>query len=298
MGRKPKIMKTCTMCGQEKEMVANFYKSYSFMFKGNNERLPLCKECVNKMFQRYLKKTKSSMKALYECCRKLDIYFKESLYISMAEKYDDKVIFGQYISKINSLPQNKGRTFENSDLLDLEKEEKEKQVAYERYKASSEFDLVRKQGKNFTKEELQELEEHYEFYEKKVDLSKIQVERMVVQICIKEIEIEKARMNGENTKDLENLLIKYMNEGSLTPKTMSAMEQSQSQKTFGTWIDDIEQYRPAEYFKDKKIYEDFDSLKEYLERFIFRPLKNLLIGTREFDGEFNVEEDSSGDKNG
>ena len=75
--------------------------------------------------------------------RKLDIYFKESLYISMAEKYDDKVIFGQYISKINSLPQNKGRTFENSDLLDLEKEEKEKQVAYERYKASSEFDLVR-----------------------------------------------------------------------------------------------------------------------------------------------------------
>ena len=44
--------------------------------------------------------------------------------------------------------------------------------------------------------------------------------------------------------------------------------------------------------------EDFDSLKEYLERFIFRPLKNLLIGTREFDGEFNVEEDSSGDKDG
>ena len=44
----------------------------------------------------------------------------------------------------------------------------------------------------------------------------------------------------------------------------------------------------AEYFKDKSIYEDYDGILDYIKRFVFRPLKNLLTGTREFDKEFNI----------
>ena len=40
------------------------------------------------------------------------------------------------------------------------------------------------------------------------------------------------------------------------------------------------------YFEDKKLYEDYDHIKEYIDRFLFRPLKNLITGSRDFDKEF------------
>ena len=51
---------------------------------------------------------------------------------------------------------------------------------------------------------------------------------------------------------------------------------------------DIEEYCPAEYYKDKTLYADFDHLKEYILRFMSRPLKNLLTGSKEMDKEFNL----------
>jgi hypothetical protein len=64
---------------------------------------------------------------------------------------------------------------------------------------------------------------------------------------------------------------------------------------YGAWVRDIEKYRPAEYFEDKKIYFDFDKIGEYFQRFTLRPLKNLLTGSRDFDKEFSIEEDNGED---
>ena len=56
----------------------------------------------------------------------------------------------------------------------------------------------------------------------------------------------------------------------------------------GEMIRDIEEFCPAEYYKDKKLYADFDHLKEYIERFMTRPLRNLLTGSKELDKEFSL----------
>ena len=59
-------------------------------------------------------------------------------------------------------------------------------------------------------------------------------------------------------------------------------------KPIGMLYRDIEEYCPAEYYKDKTLYADFDHLKEYILRFMSRPLKNLLTGSKEMDKEFNL----------
>ena len=59
-------------------------------------------------------------------------------------------------------------------------------------------------------------------------------------------------------------------------------------KPIGMLFRDIEEYCPAEYYKDKKLYADFDHLKEYISRFMARPLVNLLTGSKEMDKEFNL----------
>lgn len=56
----------------------------------------------------------------------------------------------------------------------------------------------------------------------------------------------------------------------------------------GVWISDIEKFAPAEYYKDKSLYHDADGIGSYASRFIFRPLKNLLTGSKELDKEFNL----------
>ena len=109
-------------------------------------------------------------------------------------------------------------------------------------------------------------------------------------ICIKELEIRKARQMGKPTDKLEKALRESMADASLTPKTMSEINKTDSEKTFGLWVKDIENNRPAEYFEDKALYEDYDHIGEYFDRFIKRPLKNLLTGSRDFDKEYNVED--------
>ena len=56
----------------------------------------------------------------------------------------------------------------------------------------------------------------------------------------------------------------------------------------GEMIRDIEEYCPAEYYKDKKLFADFDKVREYIDRFMTRPLRNLLTGSKELDKEFSL----------
>ena len=47
-----------------------------------------------------------------------------------------------------------------------------------------------------------------------------------------------------------------------------------------------------EYYKDKSLYKDFDGLGDYFERFVKRPLRNLMTGSTDRDFEYCVKEKS------
>ena len=135
-------------------------------------------------------------------------------------------------------------------------------------------------------EDLIWLESDYSEWITNHDCDKLSVRRLVQRICIKELELRKAQEKGLPTDKLEKAYLDLLNSGNLTPRTMNATNETESTKTFGVWLRDIEKTRPCEYFEDKKIYEDYDHIKEYIDRFLFRPLKNLITGSRDFDKEF------------
>lgn len=60
---------------------------------------------------------------------------------------------------------------------------------------------------------------------------------------------------------------------------------------YGVWLSDIEKNSPADYYKDKLLFKDFFGIKEYVERLLFRPLKNLLTGSKEMDNEYSIQDD-------
>ena len=57
---------------------------------------------------------------------------------------------------------------------------------------------------------------------------------------------------------------------------------------WGKFIQQIENYTPAELYKDKGLFADADSIGEYYRRFIVRPFKNFTTGSNDPDEEYRV----------
>lgn len=283
----------CPMCGKIKLMIGNnFYKSSSPLFEGNPEgRMCWCKNCINELYKNIFKECKSETKAIYEVCQRIDAYFYRGLIDTMKQKIENEELSketccGWYLGKVTSLPAFAKKTFRDSDPLeDIEVIQNEANVV------TTEKQLIKKWGDKYSLEDLVFLEEHYAEWEERIDTSKLQVQKLIIRICTAELQLTKVEPGSAREEAIERRLMGLMDKANLTPKSMSKLDGGDSNKVYGVWIRDIEQTRPAEYFQDKKLYEDYDGLLEYFNRFILRPLKNLLLGTREFDFEFNLEKD-------
>ena len=74
-----KAKKFCTSCGEEKRPSLDFYISRSKLYKFNEGRMPICKECLVKVFRELKAKYSDEVKALYHLCMLFDIYFSKDL---------------------------------------------------------------------------------------------------------------------------------------------------------------------------------------------------------------------------
>lgn len=243
-----------------------------------NKKLPICKHCLKKFVYEDKKINLDKFKNILQI---YDIPFYEKEW--NASLNGSKEVLGSYMRIVYL--NYKDKHWKDGDITD-------KKLIYDESDIGklSERELLNKWGSGFSLDELQWLENNYYNWTTNTDCKKFNIQKLVKLICIKELDIRIARQNGKPTDKLEKSLLELMNNSNLTPKTMSAMNETDSAKRYGKWLEDIEQNEPAEYFKDKSIYEDFDGIKGYFDRFILRPLKNLLTNTREFDHEFNVED--------
>jgi hypothetical protein len=244
----------------------------------HNGRLSICKHCLKKFVYEDKKINLDKFKNILQI---YDIPFYEKEW--NASLNGSKEVLGSYMRIVYL--NYKDKHWKDGDITD-------KKLIYDESDIGklSERELLNKWGSGFSLDELQWLENNYYNWTTNTDCKKFNIQKLVKLICIKELDIRIARQNGKPTDKLEKSLLELMNNSNLTPKTMSAMNETDSAKRYGKWLEDIEQNEPAEYFKDKSIYEDFDGIKGYFDRFILRPLKNLLTNTREFDHEFNVED--------
>ena len=52
----------------------------------------------------------------------------------------------------------------------------------------------------------------------------------------------------------------------------------------------VENFSPAEFFKDKDIFKDYNGIEDYCNRHIKRSTDNLINGTSIRDNEYTVED--------
>jgi hypothetical protein len=282
----------CVYHGGKPISLSNFYLSSSLIFKGIGV-IPICKDCMKDLFNYYLEKYENDKMALYKFCERIDFPFYESAYKGAKKTSEASgwMLHQAYFKQINSFRNvnNYGDCFDDGDKISNDiKSNKEISVKEEDFIITRE--MIKVWGSGYTKEDYEFLEDSYRMWTTECKADLLSERKLFRQICLKELEIRKGRESGKNVDKQVEALQKLMKDANVSPKDINAANDPSNEKVLGMKIKEIESTKPCEVFNDKSLYNDYDGFLDYWKRFVLRPMKNLLIGSREFDKEFNIEE--------
>lgn len=105
----------CLRCGRDWETpVGHFYKSNNSHYDANSNYVPLCRDCVNEMFDDYNRRYGTKMACII-MCYKLDIPFYHSLFDSINTNNGTDFNIGNMVRSMNNR-QYKGQNFSQTLL--------------------------------------------------------------------------------------------------------------------------------------------------------------------------------------
>jgi hypothetical protein len=288
---------------------------------------PICKTCINEKCYN-VEKDEIDVDALKDVLRQLDKPYNDVALQGAIDQYNKQYggrevppgkrvkIVGLYFKTINSLSQyvgmdwKRGVEFNNKQnsqavngvvtVREDKYEPKAKSKDDEKYYLEDDDDFVvtstilKRFGTGYTKNEYRDLDLHYSMLKEQAPADDLVVENFILDLC--SIKIQQTRMRQaqdvERYGKLTQLYQTTLASANLKPKGMKDNTQADA---YSLWVKDIEKFTPAEYFKDKSIYKDFDGLGEYFQRFIVRPFKNLITGSKDMDKEFSIGQAQTGD---
>lgn len=287
----------CICCGYKKhykKQKGNFYTSSSPLFEGNNGYIPLCRDCCENYFS-HLKDVFSGNeeKALDRICAIYDWYYNDNIAAASRKITEEQSRLASYISKLN-LKQNKelGTTYLDTikdrstlSINTLEDLEELNEVGEKTVSKS----VINKWGFGYEPEEYSLLQEHYKMLTTQFINADAVQDALIKDLCIIKV-IQNRAMKSGNTDSFDKSTKLYhstLRAGGL--KTRSETDGADNESAcWGNFTKMVEQYNPAEIYKDKLLFKDVDEIESYFKRFILRPIKNFFTGTRVQDDEFNI----------
>lgn len=291
----------CVSCGRTYEKQnGNFYKSKSKIFAGNDQYAPFCKDCLESLYMHLTEfYGNDEYRAMERICMMLDLYYSDSI-MDQTSKATTNTRIAAYLRLLNlTQPKDFDKTY-NDTVIELKAakvsvdDAEDVRIANETQETritQRDLDLF---GFGWAPDEYADMRRLYRnMRDGKGDLT-AKEEMDLVSLCRTRSMINRALAAGNN-KDYISLTGLYQDTVKQFEerfKKESAAQQS-SIDPVGVMIRTIEQYTPAEYYKDKQLYKDADGVKEYIERFMTRPLRNIILGTKDMDEEFSVEDGSS-----
>ncbi len=282
----PKII--CIKCGCENQ--SNFYstKDEDRKYFG---KVPYCKDCIKKFYEKYLMKYKNMNLAVYYTLRKIDVPYIQAAYNGAIENINKKdatikgedAIISAYMKGLAFSDRNGwGCSFDDSQgeseidglssydvYTKVKKNRKVKssenvnQDDYETIEYDTQY-LIDKWG-NFDQEDLSKLESTYLDYEEQLggDIEDASTKTLVKQICYQTLEINEERETKGDTTKLVPVLTNLMDKvGLVTKKDNDKLKNIK----VGTTIKDIEYTHPI---ADKgERYKDVDGIGDMVSAMV------------------------------
>lgn len=325
----------CTQCNTVLHN-KHFYKS-SFGLYSKLGYIPICKECLNSLFDTYTELYRDNRKAMQRICMAFDLYYSDAIFNNCIES--EKVAVGQYVRRLN-IVQYRGKTFDTSisegftfgseeykpiilesdnDVIEepIRHEEEQKQIEPEQeepkqkeytndvddYNNSFEVEVtidsygekikqadIDRWGFGFDKADYDTLNNHYNQIKNANPNCDNNQEIFITDLCYTKMQQMKA-LRGGRVDDFNKLTESYRKSFQQAGLKAKADDEKANDDAWSEWTYNISQYTPEEYYKDKKLYEDYDYLDEYIKRHIGRPISNIEHDTSERDYEYYVHDD-------
>lgn len=285
----------CSCCGHKyAKQERNFNKSKSPIYKGNNGYMTICIKCISELFNGYVDFfDKDEDAAMERICQITDMCVDEVAWAASRKKNANQGRMSAYVSRLN-LNQSTAETYSDTLIRRWEKQQEEEAnspAAEQENTPQIAKETLRRFGVGFSDGEYDVMESEYnswvERYGAPVDKRQ---EELYVSMCYLKLNLQKGIQNDSaGVGALANSYKGFIEAATTEIEDRKKKAEAEMElKPLGVLIRDIEQYCPAEYYKDKKLYADFDHLKDYISRFMARPLRNLLTGSKEMDKEFNL----------
>lgn len=289
----------CRKCANLRP-ASEFYEASDNGLVDTNGLFSVCKDCVQKIYNDIFEKEQSMEKTVHRMCIALNLrYSNEAVeatrtHIQTLLEGGKQVnaIFSIYKQKLMSVKKSMDKSIPNYDgyedigTIYTSKEANVKELAIPK-------EVVEFWGNDISKESIRFLENKYTSFKQTHKADSYAEITLLQQVCYTLLDIKNLRANGDDTDKAVKQLQSLMNNLTFSPSTSSSMNvNGKGMDAFGLWIKDIEESEPAQWLKTDPrgdLYRDVGDIELYFQRYIVRPLKNFITGSKDF----NVEEDST-----
>ena len=257
----------------------------------SNGLFSICKDCVNSLFVQFYLVERSKERTLLKMCRILNVLYSEISVESTMKQIASHEASGKNVTSVFGLYKSKlaaeTRGFETTDgILDLRFVEPEKDVL-ERTIENTVEDLEQLKdfwGGGLRDDQYDYLESQLDFYRRTHKADTAAEVSLLRQICFAEMDIREARESSKKSSDSAiKRLQELMKNAGVDPAKASIASAGKSQDAFSSFVKIIEENEPAEYYEDKDLFKDHDNIDWYFKKYVTRPLKNFITGSRDFD---------------
>ena len=236
----------------------NFPVSYAALYKGAGY-LPICKTCVDTMYNGYVAQCGDTKQAVRQMCRKLDLYWNETIYERIAKKATTRTMMTNYIQASNNLAYA-GRSYDDTLIAEGGIWFQERQMEPDPEPAPAVLDpesdvsiedipneVIAYWGSGLSPEMYQDLEQRRTYWINNLPDSvepDVGMEALIRQICNLEIDINRQIASGKSAEKQIGTLDKLISSMNLKPGQKT--DDSGLDKTpYGVWVDRLEHERPV-----------------------------------------------------
>lgn len=272
----------CSRCGTAYSRLKGYFPvSYASQHKGI-QHIPVCKDCIDAMYNTYYAQCNDPKMAVRQMCRKLDVYWSESVYEVVVRKNTPRTMMTQYLSKITGVT-FAGKSYddtliEEGTMWDFKSNDADEEAGVKLDNIDMQTDDIDEDipedviafwGEEYTPQTYKKLERWRATYMSKLQLPKdtvldIGTEGLIRQACNLELAIARETAAGRNTDKLITTLNTVY--GSLnfkpTQKSLADDETGLADTPLGVWLYRYEQKKPLPDIEES--LKDRNHMKKYV----------------------------------
>jgi hypothetical protein len=282
----------CRKC--TKHLVSDkFYDAVDNGLIDTNKKMSVCKDCVQKLYDEIFVETQSMEKTIHRLCIVLNIKFSNEAVDATKKHIQTLQDSGKNVNAIYSIYKMKLTATNKSMDKSITQYEgyedvgtifTEKQIDIKETPIPQEVLLF--WGKDLARGDIEYLEREYANFKNTHSADTYAEIVLLKQVCTTMLDIKKARLAQDPTDKLVKELQELMKNLKISPYTAKGNDINSGADSFGKWIEDIERNEPAQWLKSDPrgdIYRDVTNTDEYFQKYIVRPLKNFIQGSRDFN---------------